>query len=117
MRILADENIPVATVQALRGAGHDVWSATERARGASDADLAAQAVRDKRIVLTFDQDFGELCVQGDHRVGEGVILLRFVPTSGAAVTDLVVELLARTDVTWTGYLSVVTQEHIRQRPL
>jgi len=117
VRILADENIPVATIQALRSAGHDVWSATERARGAADADLAAQAIRDERLVLTFDHDFGELCVRGDQPVLEGVILLRIVPTNAADVTDLVLGLFARVDVTWTGYLSVVTREHIRQHPL
>jgi hypothetical protein len=31
MRLLADENIPLTTVRALRSAGHDVYSATEEA--------------------------------------------------------------------------------------
>ena len=36
MRLLADENIPLDTIRAPRSAGHDVYSATEHAPGATD---------------------------------------------------------------------------------
>jgi hypothetical protein len=36
MRLLADENIPLETVRALRNAGHDVFAASEAAPGLAD---------------------------------------------------------------------------------
>ncbi|HEV8358647.1 MAG TPA: DUF5615 family PIN-like protein [Gemmatimonadales bacterium] len=39
MRLLADENIPLETVRALRLAGHDVFAVTESSPGAADEAL------------------------------------------------------------------------------
>ena len=56
MRFLADENFPGEAVAQLTAAGHDVvWVRTE-APGMADAEVVAWAVRDDRIVLTFDED-------------------------------------------------------------
>jgi len=60
MRLLADENIPLEAVRALRGVGHDVFSASESAPGASDAAHVARAVSEGRLIVTFDLDFGLL---------------------------------------------------------
>lgn len=57
MRLLANENIPGAVVMALRAAGHDVAWVRIDAPGASDAQVLAWAVRERRILLTFDKDF------------------------------------------------------------
>jgi predicted nuclease of predicted toxin-antitoxin system len=117
MRLLADENIPLETVRALRDAGHDVYSATESAPGAPDAALLKRAVAEDRLVVTFDKDFGELLARGKDRPTAGVILLRFVPARAADVTELLVDLLSRSAVTWRDHLSVVDDKHIRRRPL
>jgi len=94
MRLLADENIPVETVRALRLAGHDVVSASEADPGAPD-----------------------LAVRGSLRPRAGVLLLRIVPKHADEVTDLLVDLLARDDLTWSDHLSVVGGQHVRQRPI
>ncbi len=117
MRLLADENIPLTTVRALRSAGHDVYSATEASPGAADRRLLERAVTDERLVVTFDRDFGDLIVRGTQRPEAGVLLLRFVPKSAAEVTELLVALLARSDVTWRAHVSVFDGRHVRQRPL
>ena len=60
MRFLANENFPGDAVAALSTAGHDVlWVRTE-APGMIDADILALSMREARILLTFDKDFGEL---------------------------------------------------------
>ncbi len=88
MRLLADENIPLETVRALRAAGHDVFSATEATPGAADSDHLRRAIAEDRLVLTFDRDFGELAVRGPQRPEAGVLLLRIIPGSAAEVTNL-----------------------------
>ncbi len=45
MRFLADENIPLASIQALRAGGHDVLAASEAMAGALDRDVLARAGR------------------------------------------------------------------------
>jgi predicted nuclease of predicted toxin-antitoxin system len=60
MRFLANENFAGAAVQALAAAGHDVAWVRTAAPGMVDPDVLAWAVREGRILLTFDKDFGEL---------------------------------------------------------
>jgi predicted nuclease of predicted toxin-antitoxin system len=65
VKVLANENFPQAAVLALLGAGHDVlWARTEMP-GASDEDVMARAAAERRLLVTFDTDFGELV----HRRG------------------------------------------------
>lgn len=117
MRLLADENIPLETVRALRSAGHDVYSATESSPGAPDVSHIERAIKEDRLILTFDRDFGELAVRKSPRPRAGVLLLRLTPQNPEEVTRLLVGLLARPDLTWRDHLSVVDGLHIRQRSI
>jgi len=60
MGSVANESFPGAAVTALRAAGHDVVWVRTAAPGASDPNVLAWAVREERVLLTFDKDFGEL---------------------------------------------------------
>ena len=117
MRLLADENIHLETVRALRAAGHDVFSATESASGASDEALLARANTEGMLLLTFDRDFGELAAARGKAAGGGILYLRIVPESASEATDLLCELLARRDIEWTARITVVDRTQLRQRPL
>ena len=75
MRFLIDANISYRLVAALRRSGHDVRSVTEENPNAADADILGWAVEDKRTILTYDKDFGELVFKLARRHA-GVILLR-----------------------------------------
>lgn len=117
MRLLADENIPLETVRALRAAGHDVFSAAESAQGAADNELLRRANADGRLLVTFDRDFGDLAVRAGQLAPAGIALLRIVPQSAKEVTTLLAGLLARTDIEWSGRITVIERAQIRQRPL
>jgi predicted nuclease of predicted toxin-antitoxin system len=117
MRLLADENIPLAAVRALRQAGHDVLSAAESAAGSSDQALAEVATATDRVILTFDRDFGALATTAPTAV-PGVILLRVVPVSASHLAVLLRDLLlAVAEPDWRDHLSVVTADHVRRRKL
>lgn len=60
MRWLCNENIPRNLVEELRRRGHDTAWIRERSPGIADAEVLAIAIRERRICLTFDKDFGEL---------------------------------------------------------
>ena len=116
-RLLADENIPLPAVTALRTAGHDVHAIQETAPGASDEDVLATTRAQSRILLTFDLDMGHLIFERGLEVPPGVILIRDVPPSLAETVRLITTLLQRSDIGFDGHFTVVTRERIRQRPL
>ncbi len=76
MRLLINENIPLASVAVLRKAGHDVGSVTEDSPGISDETVMQRAHAEDRIVVTFDRDYGELVFRRRLPTPGGVLYLR-----------------------------------------
>lgn len=94
MRFLADESCDFAVVRALRAAGHDVVAITEVSPRAEDNVVIDLAVREGRILLTEDKDFGQL-VFADRRTTGGVLFLRFPARARADLPKTVVQLVRR----------------------
>lgn len=116
MRIIADENVPRDTVDALRSRGHDiVWVRTVMP-GSDDRVILARAQDESRLVLTFDKNFGERAFRTNLPASSGIVLLRISMPSSMAVARLVVEVLEGRD-DWTGHFAEVDDERIRKRPL
>jgi predicted nuclease of predicted toxin-antitoxin system len=116
VQFLANENISLDTVEAIRRIGHDVaWIRTD-APGSNDRDILKRAVNEQRILLTFDKDFGNLAYQFGLPAACGIVLFRLRASSSQALATLVVSALqSRTD--WAGQVSVVEAGRIRMRPL
>ena len=76
MKLLADESVESRIVQALRGAGFDVFSVAEECPAVSDSTVLNLCQKKKRILITNDKDFGEL-VFLEKRAARGILLLRF----------------------------------------
>lgn len=116
MRILANENFPGDAVAALRQAGHDVAWVRAAAPGSSDEQVLAWAQAEKRLIVTFDKDFGELAFRSRLSAMSGVILFRVVPSSPEYVARVAVAALqSRSD--WAGHFSVIEEGRIRMTPL
>jgi predicted nuclease of predicted toxin-antitoxin system len=116
MRFLANENFPGAAVRALEAAGHDVRWVMIETPGASDQDGLSRAIREERILLTFDKDFGELAGVANLPRTCGVVLFRMpVPTPAEVASRLAMLITARDD--WIGHFSVVEPGRVRMRPL
>lgn len=71
MRLLADESCDFQIVRALPAAGHDVLAVGEISPRAEDRDIVDLAVRQNRLLLTEDKDFGRF-VFADRRAPEGL---------------------------------------------
>ena len=56
MRLLANENIPLATIRKLRELGHDVFAIHEQNAGISDQNVLELAHNEQRMLITFDSD-------------------------------------------------------------
>lgn len=93
MRLLADENTPLASIRILENAGHDVARVSERCPGASDEIVVHVARSEKRTIVTFDRDYGELIFRRRLPAPAGIVYLRFVPQSPADAGAYVLRLI------------------------
>lgn len=116
MKILANENVPLTVVTALRRAGHDVAWVQEEDRGASDAHVLERARRQARTVLTFDKGYGELLFRRGLRADSGVLLVRLPPLPAVRLATIIAAVLASRD-DWSGSFAVVTENQVRVTPL
>lgn len=95
MRLVADSNIVVAAVEALRALGHDVQYIAERAEDPGDLTILNEARESWRVLLTKDHDIGALVFK-DRIAHAGVMLLDDLG-SATEETSLICEALATND--------------------
>ncbi|MBI3360914.1 MAG: DUF5615 family PIN-like protein [Chloroflexi bacterium] len=117
MRLLANENFPLASVRQLRDAGHDVAAVIEDSPGDKDPEVLARAAREDRIVLTFDRDYGELVYRIGSPAPAGVIFFRFDPLTPEEPAERLLALLAVPDLSLEKKFTVAERGRVRQRPL
>jgi predicted nuclease of predicted toxin-antitoxin system len=86
---LADESCDFAVVRAHRAADHDVLAIRETSPGVTDDDVARQALREGRVLLTEDKDFGQLCC-ATSATSPGVALIRYPSDACASLGKSVV---------------------------
>lgn len=113
MRLLADENFPRPSVEALRADAHDVlWARTDLA-GTSDIALLDLAESDARIVLTLDKDFWQIAVQRRSPLEQsGVVLFRVHPATPENLAPLL-RAFDEAATTWAGHISIITVDGIQ----
>ena len=76
MRFLVDMNLSPRIADRLREQGHDAIHALDRGQGdLPDHEIFERAAEERRVVITFDLDFGEIAGRANER-RSGVILLR-----------------------------------------
>ena len=112
MRFLADESCDFAIVRALRENGYDVLAVSEITPRANDSQVIKFAVRENRILLTEDKDFGQL-VFAYRQKAMGVIFLRFPTLARGQITKDVVRLVKQQGEKLIGSFVVVQPGRIR----
>ena len=76
MRFLADMGVSLRVVEWLRSSGHDaIHLRDEGLQKLPNGEIFQKAIREERIVLTFDLDFGEI-VAGSGGGSVSVMLFR-----------------------------------------
>ena len=94
MRFLTEENCNFTVVRAPRAAGHDVAAVAELSPRTDDEIVIDRAVREQRILITEDKDFGQL-VYADKRASGGVLFIRFPAHVRRSLVRTIVELVRR----------------------
>jgi predicted nuclease of predicted toxin-antitoxin system len=116
VKILADECCDAILVSALRGDGHDVLYIKEIAPGSDDATVLAMAVREQRILLTEDKDFGELVVRL-KMPAYGIVMLRLSPSDTQVKIARLRDLLQNHPDRLAGTFTVIDETRTRFRAL
>jgi predicted nuclease of predicted toxin-antitoxin system len=88
MRLVADEGVDKAIIDALRAAGFSVTYFAEAGSGSSDQEILAAANQSQTLLLTCDKDFGEL-VYRQRLATAGVVLIRLDGLSAEAKARIV----------------------------
>lgn len=116
VRLLVNENFPAPSVACLRAAGYDVVSVAESYAGMGDASVLSLAVREKRWLVTFDRDYGELVFARGLPPPPAVILLRASSYRPADPATWIMQLSQEPDARH-GMFTVFDGGSIRSRPL
>ena len=114
-KFLADENVPRNIVRWLQAQGHDVVHAADVKAAENDIFILRSANLDDRIVVTFDQDFGQLIFRG-RMEAKGVVLFR-VGRQSLAATEAIAQAFFSEELILAGYFTVVSPGHIRRTKL
>ena len=109
---LANENVPGEAVAAARLAGHDLAWISESSPGADDVTVLATALAERRVLVTFDKDFGEMAFHHGKAATCGIILLRPRVRSPDYVAQFLVAVLSQS-VVWEGNFSVAQEGKLR----
>lgn len=114
LKLLLDENIGFLVVERLRKEKYDVVSILEEMPGAEDSVVLAQARREKRVVVTLDQDFGRLVFR-DSKRHAGVILLRLEHESTENITQVLLNTLEQYGNQLSNRFVVASEHQVRIR--
>ena len=115
-RLLANENFPAPSIQLLRDRGYDVAAVAEGQGGLVDPDVLALAVAEKRWIVTFDRDYGELIFARGLAAPPAVVLFRmrsFRPDDPGRVFAGLLD----SGGEFEGYFVLVDETGHRKRPL
>ncbi len=97
MRFLLDQNLRVHTKEFLRQLGYDVVDTRDLGLSrATDREIVEAAVREGRIIVTYNSDFGDI---RDFPPGSypGVIRLRVHPQTDEVLHPLLAEFLSNVE--------------------
>jgi|SRR3989344_3239045 len=114
MKFLAYENIPLQVVNNLKNKRVDIISLSESIRGMKDEKILELANKEKRTLITFDNDFGELIFR-NKKENKGVILLRLHPQTIDYIT-LILQKVLSMKIDFKNSFCVVESHRIRVVP-
>ena len=118
MKFLGDAGISMATVLALRDRGHDTVHLREQGlQRLRDTKVMEKAIVEKRIILTFDLDFGGLLALGIEKE-PSVIIFRLHDATPMSVNPRLMHVLEdRRSELESGALIIVEDSRYRMRRL
>lgn len=115
MKFLANENVPIASVNYLKSKGFDITSIGIDDPGTADEHVMKLAMKQERTIITYDSDYGELIFKHGFKPDAGVIFIRQQPTEPLETAKIIDRLASNTDLTFERTLTVVDSNSLRQK--
>ena len=112
LRFLADESCDYAVVRVLTSLGHEVLPVAELSPAADDETVIGLALREERVLLTEDKDFGQL-VYATGLPSIGVILLRYPAGARSRIGETVADFVKQKGAELRGRFVVIQPGKIR----
>ncbi|MCB0303359.1 MAG: DUF5615 family PIN-like protein [Calditrichaeota bacterium] len=116
LKLLADEDVNYNIIKALRNERFEIISVLEDYRSSSDEDIIKISQKLKSILITEDKDFGEWVFAHRSKI-TGVIFLRYAPLELARITNSLIKVILKYDVSLYGKFVVITPQKIRIRDI
>jgi predicted nuclease of predicted toxin-antitoxin system len=113
--LLANENFPYSSILILREKGFNVLAVCENHSGISDHEVMEMASEEKRTIVTFDRDYGELVFKYGHRPKQGIIYFRWKEFYPKQPGEFLIQLFAQSNIRIEQSFTVIDKDNIRQR--
>lgn len=117
MRFLVNENYPFPSISLLRKKGYDVKSIAENQFGISDNEVIDIAIKENRIILTFDRDYGELIFKYAPIRKPSVVYYRTKGKNPKEAAEILLNLFQQDSFQFENLFTVIDDNHIRQRKM
>jgi len=114
LKFLTDESTGIKLTHALTSSNFDCFSVIDIKPGMKDIDVLNTAVREKRILITNDKDFGEL-IHRQKLSHHGVILLRLEEDTPSKRIKIVKNVIDRFGESLKGKFFVASEKGFRIR--
>lgn len=115
MQFLANENFPFPSIKLLRAAGYDIKSIAEDFQGITDPEVIQIALKENRIILTFDKNYGELLFKNTVATPPAVVFFRFKGLEPIYAGTILKSILESQAVKLPNCFTVIEENNIRQR--
>lgn len=115
IRFLADESCDFLIVRTLQKAGFDVLAVSEALPAAPDKEVLRFAVKQNRIIITEDSDFGEWVFAHQAKM-KGVLFIRFPVNARSNLGETILSLIENYGEELVGNFTVLEPGRARIRP-
>ena len=116
MKFIANENFPIASLNFLQANKWDITHVASAMSGISDKEVMDHSIKEERIIITFDRDYGELVFNKGYKP-YGVIYLRIQKFFPDFPGKLLLKLSANKELDFQNYFTVIDENQIRQRKI
>ena len=113
-KLLLDENIGLLVADKLKSDGFDVLNIVDGWQGTKDVLVLKLALKERRVLVTLDKDFGQL-IYADSRKHAGVVFLRLNDQSPQNVYKILSLLLKQHGEKLKNKFAATTEDKIRLR--
>lgn len=114
LKFLVDESTGKNVADAISEDGYDAKFVGDFMKGSKDSDIFRFAVKENRIIITNDKDFGEM-VYRILGIKTGLILLRLNNDNSKTRTDVLRKIIGNYGEKLEGSLVVASENKVRIR--